>query len=110
MICLDISGSMDGGLQNGFNDNKYKSRLSLSIEAIKMLISKLSPKDSIGLITFNDSAQVIFKPILKSELSSSIYQNLDKITTSGGTTIKSGFTKSKELLKEYITKNESKNC
>ena len=60
-----------------------------------MLISKLRPNDSIGLITFNDQAQVIFEPILKSEISPSIYTDLDKIRTNGGTTIKSGFTKSK---------------
>lgn len=60
-----------------------------------MLISKLRPNDSIGLITFNDQAQVIFEPILKSEISPNIYTDLEKIRTNGGTTIKSGFIKSK---------------
>lgn len=50
-ICLDISGSMGGGLGGG-NSGKHRSRLQLSIEAIKMFFSKLRPTDSFGLITF----------------------------------------------------------
>jgi len=65
LICLDISGSMGGGL-GSIDYKNYQSRLDLSKEAIKMFISKLRPNDSIGMITFNDQAQVIFEPTLKS--------------------------------------------
>ncbi len=56
IICLDISGSMDGSLENGSS----KTRLKLSIEAIKMFISKLRPNDSIGMVIFDTSADVVF--------------------------------------------------
>jgi hypothetical protein len=46
---------MSGGL-GGKNYSNYKSRLSLSVEAIKMFISKLRPNDSVGVITFNHEA------------------------------------------------------
>lgn len=52
LICLDISGSMDGGL--GTNRKTNLSRLKLSVEAVKMFISKLRPNDSVGLTTFNN--------------------------------------------------------
>ena len=72
----------------------HKTRLSLSIEAVKMLISKLKPNDSIGMVVFDDQAKTIFEPILKKNLSSDIYERLDKIYTCGGTTIINGFTHS----------------
>lgn len=64
IICLDISGSMGGGL--GPYSKNSKTRLELSIEAIKMFISKLRPNDGVGLITFNNNANIIFEPMLKS--------------------------------------------
>jgi Mg-chelatase subunit ChlD len=65
LICLDISGSMGGGL-GSIDYSHHTSRLDLSKEAIKMFISKLRPNDAIGMITFNDKAQVIFEVTLKS--------------------------------------------
>jgi len=49
------------------------SRLKLSVEAIKMFISKLRLNDSVGLVTFTDSAQVVFEPTLKSKLDNNVY-------------------------------------
>jgi len=61
VICLDVSGSMGGGLGTTNNSNQqHKNRLQLSIEAVKMLISKLKPNDSIGMVTFNNSGHVVF--------------------------------------------------
>lgn len=64
LICLDISGSMGVGL--GENSKTNLSRLKLSVEAIKMFISKLRPNDSVGLVTFNNKGQIIFEPVFKS--------------------------------------------
>lgn len=56
-----------------------------------MLISKLRKDDSIGFITFNDVAHVVFKPILKADIDSAIYDRLKSIMARGGTTIVNGF-------------------
>jgi len=101
MICLDISGSMSGGLGE-YNYKINLSRLQLSVEAIKMFISRLRPNDSVGLITFNNIAHVIFTPIFKRDFDDKTFDLLDKIAAGGGTTIKSGFSKSKELLSNWI--------
>jgi len=71
LICIDVSGSMNGGL--GSNRKNDLSRLQLSTEAVKMFISKLRPNDSVGIITFNDVGQVILKPVYKHKLSNEIY-------------------------------------
>ncbi len=89
LICLDISGSMNGGL--GTNRKTNLSRLKLSIEAIKMFISKLRANDSVGLTTFNNQGQIIFEPVFKKDLPESSYSQLDSIYCNGGTTIRSGF-------------------
>ena len=50
-ICLDVSDSRAGGRGSVKNN---KSRLLLSLEAIRMLISKPKPNDSVSLSTFDN--------------------------------------------------------
>jgi hypothetical protein len=47
---------MNGYLENGSNE----PRLKLSIQAIKMFISKLRPNDSIGMVVFDTTADIVF--------------------------------------------------
>ena len=103
VVCLDISGSMSCGLGTGVFGGK--TRLTLSIEAIKMLISKLKPNDSIAMVVFDDYATTVFDCSLKKNISSEIYERLDKIHTRGGTTIINGFKHSNEMLLNWISKN-----
>ena len=74
LICLDVSGSMNGGL--GDNPKHGLSRLKLSIEAIKMFISKLRPTDSFGLVTFNNHGRTIIKPTLKADITNEVFAML----------------------------------
>jgi hypothetical protein len=71
---------------------------------------KLRPNDSVRLVTFNNQGQVMFKPVFKSHFDNINYDLLDQMVTNGGTTIKSGFTLSKQLLLEFIKDNECVNC
>jgi Ca-activated chloride channel homolog len=107
LICLDISGSMGGGL-GAYNYANFKSRLWLSVEAIKMFISKLRPTDSVGVITFNSHAQIILEPTYKSNLPADFFDQLDKIKANGGTTIRSGFEMAVNLLRGFISDNKLK--
>ncbi len=81
------------------------SRLKLSVEAIKMLISKLRPNDSIGIVTFTHEGQVLLNPVFKSQLDNSIFGVLDGISAGGGTTIRSGFILAKSLLLDFVNHN-----
>jgi len=45
-----------------------RSRLSLSIEAMKMFISRLKDDDMFGVVLFDTLAQVLIKPILKKNM------------------------------------------
>lgn len=106
MICLDISGSMSCRLGENLMSGTNESRLSLSLEAIKMLISKLKPNDSLGMVTFNTFASVIFESTFKKTLTSEIFERLDKISANGGTNIMNGFKKSCELLSNWMEKHK----
>jgi hypothetical protein len=59
-----------------------------------MFISKLRPNDAFGIITFENSAKVIVEMSFKKDMSENIFELLDHIKTTGGTTISCGFQKS----------------
>jgi secreted protein with Ig-like and vWFA domain len=60
-----------------------------------MFISKLRPEDSIGIVVFDTSADVLIQPVFKRDFSPDFFNSLDSIKTRGGTTIASGLVKSK---------------
>jgi hypothetical protein len=64
---------MSGGLDKTSN----RSRLSLSVEAIKMFISQLKPNDMFGLVVFDTKADVLIQPILKKNMNEEIFTLLD---------------------------------
>ena len=80
------------------SNQSSKSRLDLSIEAIKMFISKLQPEDSVGMTTFDGKAHLIFEPILKKNIDEGVYAMLDKIKACGSNDLMAGFDMSKELI------------
>ncbi len=91
ILCLDVSGSMDLPLEaNGSSGKLKKSRLSLSLEAMNMFISKLRPDDAVGIVLFDDKATIFLPLILKKDVSSSLYSDIDNIKVRGGTIIRKG--------------------
>ena len=102
VVCLDVSGSMSCGLGSMVQEHLGQNRLALSIEAIKMLISKLKPNDSMGMVVFNNNATTVFECTSKRNISSEIFERLDSIRAGGGTTIINGFKHSTELLRNWM--------
>eukprot|EP00178_Gracilaria_changii_P008712 TRINITY_DN26179_c0_g1_i2.p1 TRINITY_DN26179_c0_g1~~TRINITY_DN26179_c0_g1_i2.p1 ORF type:complete len:100 (-),score=7.70 TRINITY_DN26179_c0_g1_i2:824-1123(-) len=99
---------MGGGLGSyEENGQKHRSRLSLSIEAVKMLISKLKPNDSIAMVTFNNQANTIFECTFKKDIDSDIFARMDQISAGGGTNIINGFHRSNELLRKWIETHQT---
>jgi hypothetical protein len=89
ILCLDISGSMDGPLEIN-SEGKKQSRLALSREAMKMFVSKLRPDDAVGIVLFDDKAVTFLPLTLKKNIPNSLYSDIDKIKVRGGTTIRVG--------------------
>jgi hypothetical protein len=63
-----------------------------------MLISKLKPYDSMGVVVFNNQSKVIFENTYKKFITPEIFEKLDEIRAGGGTTIINGFNHSRQLL------------
>lgn len=57
-----------------------------------MLISKLKPNDSLGMVLFNNRARVLFESTAKKNIGADIFEKLDNFQAGGGTTIIHGFT------------------
>lgn len=60
-----------------------------------MFISKLRPNDSVGVVAFDNRADVVLDPIFKKDFDANLFSKLDEIHPRGGTTIAAGLTKSK---------------
>lgn len=89
---------MSSNLEKG----SEKSRLELSIEAIKMFISLLRPNDSFGMVVFNQVGHLIIEQQFKKDLSNSVFDKLETIVTNGGTKIANGMVKSKQVLLDFV--------
>lgn len=64
---------MGGGLgapkaQNEAKQKQPQTRLELSVEAIKMFYSKLRPTDSLGVVIFDNTAEVVLKQTVKADI------------------------------------------
>jgi|GEM_PF-3750465 len=93
MIVLDRSGSMDG-------EKIEKTKLA-TLQAFK----SLHAKDTIGIISYSNHAQVHMRPTLKKDLSTAkIQKTLDGIYPAGGTNISDGIRLAIALLEESQTK------
>ena len=77
VLVLDRSSSMKG------------SRLHYVKEAARRILSQLSPKDTFGIVAFNDRANVVF-PASPASDTQVARTAIDGITPSGGTEIASG--------------------
>ena len=88
-----------------------QTRLQLSVEAIKMFYSKLRPTDSLGVVIFDNTAEVVLKQTVKAGIEeAAFFMALNELKPRGGTTISKGFELSKDLLSEYIHENTKEQC
>lgn len=67
-----------------------------------MFISKLRPNDSVGIVTFTTVGKVLLEPTFKEKLPQNLFALLDEVRTGGGTTIRSGFDLSKQILHNFV--------
>ncbi|CAG8632239.1 37973_t:CDS:2, partial [Gigaspora margarita] len=94
VLILDVSSSMSG------------SKLNLLKESLNFIVSELSPKDRLSLITFNTSAKRI-TPLLfvNDDNESKLYQAIQNLRANGGTNIGNGLKLGLDVLTQRITKN-----
>jgi uncharacterized protein YegL len=96
VVLLDVSGSMSDKLNEDAADRQMKSeasktKLQLAIESLKVLMSKLTPQDSFGLITFDSDAYVLIPLTSVDQLDKDkTIQTIDGICSGGSTNLSVG--------------------
>ena len=78
VLIADVSGSMHG-------DDK----MALQKQALTTLVSQLSAKDSVAIVTYNDKARTLLKPT-KASNKAKIYKAIQKMKAQDGTNVELG--------------------
>ena len=105
VVVLDISGSMSSSINDYYYDfdeedeGKIKSKMTLANEAVNLLIDRLAPYDSLGIVLFDDEAYLA-KPIhqVSGINMEKIKGHMLKVKPMGGTNFEAGY---KEAIKQF---------
>ena len=92
-IVLDKSGSMRG------------QKIKDAKEAAIMAVSRLNGGDTVSIVTYDDSVEVIV-PATAVDNKNRIYGRIDGIRANGGTALFAGVSKGAKELRQYIERNQ----
>ena len=108
LICgIDVSGSMDTEVKNGDEDNGF-SRLDLVKHALRTMISMLRDNDYLSIITFSDSAKIVFPLTQMNEVGRGTANlTVESLRTEGCTNIWDCLNKIMDVMKHPICKDRN---
>ena len=114
VVVLDISGSMSSSFDEYYYDQwgnrvegdtkeiSNKSKMEVATQSLVDLIDHLEPEDRLGIVLFDDQAQVAKPMRLISETDvSAIKSHILEITPQGSTNMSAGMKAATELMKEF---------
>ena len=121
VIVLDISGSMfsifssyyyDGLLNDKKNisksDDDNKTKMEISKESLNILIDHLKSDDKLGIVLFNEEAEILNKIEKISKMNiKKTKESISKIKAVGGTNMEAGYSTAIQLLKECKNSDKS---
>lgn len=89
-VSLDNSGSM-GEPAKGYSAYPSQTKLDLAKIAVQRLIENLSERDTLGFVTFEESARVIFSPMpMTATNKAEALSKLEAVQPAGGTALHDG--------------------
>ena len=106
VIVMDISGSMSSSFNRYYYDGKQennedskKSKMQIANESVNMLIDKLNPEDSFGMVLFETNAYIA-KPLnpVANMNKEAIKKHVLEIEPLGGTNFEAGYRQANELM------------
>ena len=121
IILLDISGSMISGFNSYYydqfsydkqniskSDDDGKSKIETANESVNILIDKLKNDDRLGIVLFNQNANVLKKIELVSEMDiDKTKKIISGIRANGGTNLEAGYTEASKLLEKFKNSKKS---
>ena len=115
VLVLDISGSMDSYFNDYYYDMDFekenketKTKMKVAQESINLLIDRLNPEDSLGIVLFESSSTVAKELNLNSNVDlEAIKGHILEIQALGGTNFEAGYKDATELFEDYeLTNND----
>ena len=114
VLVLDISGSMDSYFDSYYYDMNFeedketKTKMKVAQESINMLIDRLNPDDSLGIVLFESDSAVAKELNLNSNVDlEAIKGHILEIQALGGTNFEAGYKDATKLFKDYEFTNNS---
>ena len=121
IVLLDISGSMISGFNSYYydqfsydkqniskSDDDGKSKIETANESVNILIDKLKNDDRLGIVLFNQNANVLKKIELVSEMDiDKTKKIISGIRANGGTNLEAGYTEASKLLEKFKNSKKS---
>merc|ERR1711871_580048 len=105
IFSLDISGSMscafanDGEFRWGVAQDVASSKLGVAVRCVKSMIQQLGKDDAFGVSCFNHQQHTVLPLTRVSKMNlKTVMQKLDRLVTSGGTDLASGFSHAMSML------------
>lgn len=115
VLVLDISGSMDSYFDEYYYDYSFeenekdaKTKMKIAQESINMLIDRLNPDDSLGIVLFESGSHVAKELNLNSNVDlDAIKDHILEVEATGGTNFEAGYEDATELFEDYeLVNNE----
>lgn len=106
VLVIDVSGSMSSSLGVDKWYKKANSKLDLAKSCVKNIYSKLSDNERLGVLSFNDSSEIILKMQSKKNIKKSeFFKNVDSLTAGGGTSLEAGYKPAIDMIKQQISED-----
>ncbi len=108
VLVVDVSGSMSSSasVKDGSSENSALSILDITKHAAKTVASILNPSDILSLVTFTDSASVIFEALaMTPENKKSAIAKIDALSPLRSTNIWDGLSAAMNIIKRHPTSN-----
>ena len=109
VVLLDISGSMDSGLDTYYYDfaeeteDTGKTKMQLANESVNILLDQLNDDDRFGMVLFDNSSYLAKPMNLVGQTDiDAIKGHILEIQANGGTNFEEGYIEASSLLKEYV--------
>lgn len=119
VLVIDVSGSMSSPLDDNPIEPKWydkllrreiqpKSKLDLAISCVKNIYSKLSDNERLGVLSFNDSHEIVLGLRQKKDINKSeFFKKIELLRAGGGTTLASGYQPAIDMLKKQISEDSN---
>ena len=109
VLVVDVSGSMGESLSNKkWYQSKQKNKLDLAKSCIKEIYSKLKDHERLGVLSFNESYEIILDIKDKASIDKKVFfKKVDDLNSDGGTSIEAGYQPAVSMMREQLLKDSN---